>query len=173
MENSATERIYLIGFMGVGKSTIGKQLAGLLGYRFLDIDRVFENKYKININSFFEKYDELLFRKLEYNILEESFTREKTVISTGGGTPCFFDAMERMNRKGLTVYLEMDTEEILSRLKRTKKKRPLVSALSEQELRKAIAQKLEERIPFYSRAKIIYPATDINLNQLVKMITQY
>ncbi len=173
MEKTAADRIYLIGFMGVGKSTIGKQLARLLGYHFLDIDRVFENKYKINISSFFEKYDETLFRKLEYNILEESYAMERTVISTGGGTPCFFDAMERMNQMGITVYLEMEPDEIFSRLKHAKKKRPLVSALSEQELREAIIKKLEERTPFYSRAKIIYPASNIDIGQLAKRITKY
>ena len=173
MQTSSGTRIYLIGFMGVGKSTLGKQLAGELGYHFLDLDKVFEQTYKININHFFDKYDETLFRKLEREILESTFGMEKIVISTGGGTPCFFNSMESMNGAGLTVYLEMNAEGIFERLKKAKRKRPLVADLNDTELMRTIAEKLEHRVSFYRQAKIIYPADGIDVIRLAETIRKF
>ena len=87
-------KIYLVGFMAVGKSTIGKKLAEMLGYTSLDLDDVFEEKYKITIKTFFNKYDEDLFRNLEAELLKTTFEMDDIVISTGGGTACFFNNID-------------------------------------------------------------------------------
>ena len=163
-------RIYLVGFMGAGKSTVGKRLAAVLNYHFLDLDDDFEESYKISISSFFKKYNESLFRKLEYQKLLDSLSRQNTVISTGGGTPCFFDSMDVMYANGTTVYLKMSPEGIASRLKTAKKKRPLVQSMKDEELLEFIKNKLEERKGFYEKAKITINAINLNVNQLSELI---
>jgi shikimate kinase len=163
-------RIYLVGFMGAGKSTVGKRLASLLQYQYLDLDDDFEESFKISIQSFFEKYDESLFRKLEYQKLLSSLSKNDIVISTGGGTPCFFDSMDIMNANGITVYLKMSPEAIASRLKIAKKKRPLVQSSSDDELVEFIQKKLEERKGFYEKAAITINAISLNVKQLSEKI---
>lgn len=170
MESEINLRIYLVGFMGVGKSTVGKKLAKQLGFKFVDLDDVFEKKYKINIHTFFDKYGEDLFRKLEYKLLVETLKLKNTVISTGGGTACFFDAMKFMNDNGLSIYLEMTTDELVNRLKDAKRKRPLVMNKTEFELQEIVNKKLAERKIFYKQAHLTVPAFDIDLEKLVELI---
>lgn len=164
-------RIYIIGFMGVGKSTVGKKLANKLGFEFLDTDKVFEKKYKLSINNFFNKYGEELFRKLEGEILQSTFQKENCVISTGGGLPCSSNAISDINRNGVSIFLKMESKAIHSRLRLSKQKRPLLQSLSDDELLEFIDKKLVERNKYYQMAKISVPALSINLDQLVKDIT--
>lgn len=152
--------------MGVGKSTVGKQLAKKLGFKFIDTDDFFEEKYKINIHTFFEKYGEELFRKLEYKILVNTLKMKNVVVSTGGGTPCFFDSMKLMNENGQTIYLEMTEDALVDRLKNAKRKRPLVMNKKEKELIEVVRIKLGERIPFYSKASLTYEAANIDIEKL-------
>ncbi len=166
-------RIYIIGFMGVGKSTVGKKLAAKLGYEFLDTDKVFENKYKLRINDFFSKYGEELFRKLEFDILKSTFDKQDCVISTGGGLPCHNDAIREINDNGISVFLEMGDKGIHSRLTASKQKRPLVQMYSEDELLYFIGDKLEERNKYYKQAKIKVPALSIDLEDLITKISNY
>lgn len=163
-------RIYLVGFMGSGKSTVGKKLASLLEYQFLDLDVDFEESYKISINSFFKKYDESLFRKLEYQKLLNTFSKQNFVISTGGGTACFYDAMDLMNDNGITIYLKMSPEAIASRLKFAKNKRPLVQNTSDEELLAFIKTKLDERSSFYEKSRLIINAINLDAKQLAEHI---
>ena len=156
--------------MGVGKSTIGKKLARELGYRFVDLDDLFEKKYKIRIDDFFGKYDEELFRKLEHEVLTGTFPKEKVVVATGGGTPCFFDAMEKINRHGTSVYLEMAPAAIAHRLIHAKKPRPLIKDKTGGELSALIAQKLKERTPFYQQAHLTVDALNINISELAGLL---
>ncbi|HJN05530.1 MAG TPA: shikimate kinase [Bacteroidales bacterium] len=164
------KRIYIIGFMGVGKSTAGKKLASRLGWEFLDTDATFEKKYKVSINTFFEKYGEKLFRKLEHDVLKSTFNLNNYVISTGGGMPCYLDAMYQINRNGISVYLDMNENAILHRLQNSKQKRPLVVYKPENELTDFIKEKLIDRIPYYSQATISVPAISFNLDELLKRI---
>lgn len=163
-------RIYLIGFMGVGKSTVSRKLASMLGYERIDLDDAFEERFKINIAGFFEKYDENLFRQLESELLDSTFEKENVVISTGGGTACYHFGIEKMNKNGTTIYLHMPPESILQRLRSAKRPRPLIKDKDDETLRQFIFDKLEERKPFYEKARLKVDAGSINLEQLVKMI---
>jgi len=163
-------RIYLVGFMGVGKSTVGKQLANILGYKHLDLDAVFEQKYKINIDLFFKKYGEALFREIEYNLLLSTFDLDKVVVSTGGGTVTTGESMDKMVENGFTVYLEMPVDALVHRLANAKKKRPLLDGKTKTDLVKTIELKLAERAPFYNKAHLKLNAVNIDAKHLAKLI---
>jgi len=159
-------RIYLIGFMGAGKSTAGRKLARMLEYKHLDLDNVFETKYKINISQFFAKYNESLFRRLELKLLETTFEMDNVVISTGGGTPCFFDSIDKMNKHGITVYLEMPVGALVNRLQNAKKPRPLVKNKTTNSLNEFITRVLDERNSSYQKAHLKIHAVDIDIKEL-------
>ncbi len=148
-------RIYLLGFMAAGKSTIGKKLAQLLKYHFLDLDAAIQVKTRQSIPEIFAEHGESYFRKIEKECLEETFSHQNTVIATGGGTPCFFDNLEQMNQKGITLFLYAAPQIICDRLINEKWQRPLVSNLkNEVQLLDYIESKLIERHIFYDRANI-------------------
>ena len=163
-------RIYLIGFMGVGKSTVGKKLARRLGYRFVDLDDFFEEKYRIEIHQFFQKYDEPLFRQLEHEGLIKTFEMQNVVVATGGGTPCHWDGVQEMNRHGLSIFLEMPPKVIADRLMHAKRKRPLILGKNEAELIRFIDSKQNERMDCYSQAHLRVNAVNLDLKELVKQI---
>jgi len=142
--------------MGSGKSSLGRHLSRLLGTAYTDLDDVFEERYHIKIYDFFEKYGEENFRKIEKDILIETTLTDNLVVSTGGGTPCFFDNMEFITKNGVSVYLRMTSRELASRLKNVKKKRPLLKELSPEGLEEWISAQLLSREPFYLRANYIF-----------------
>jgi shikimate kinase len=170
INNSKNKRVYLVGFMGAGKTTFGKMLASRLGYTFLDLDIAFEEKYKTTVDLFFKKYGEEVFRKLEYELLLSTFELEDHVISTGGGTPCFFDSMEQINKHGVSVYLKMPPKALYDRLVHAKKLRPLVAKKSDSELLEFIEQKLAEREPYYSKADYIVSGLSVNADFIAGVI---
>jgi shikimate kinase len=145
-------KIYIVGYMGAGKSRFGRMLAERLDVPFFDLDEVFEQRYKISIMDFFDKYGEEMFRRLEYHVLLDSAAMDDCVISTGGGAPCFFDSMEFIKQHGVSVYLEMSAGDLFVRLKSVKKKRPLIHGKSDDDLKLHIDTQLPERIKFYNRA---------------------
>ena len=107
--------------MCCGKTTIGKKIANKIGYGFVDMDVLFEEKYKITISAFFEKYGQDAFRILEQKLLHTTASMDNMVIATGGGTPCFGDNMEWINANGLSIYLKTNEGFIVDRLKKAKK----------------------------------------------------
>ena len=151
MTDKTSNRIYLIGFMGSGKSHIGKLLSLKLGYNFIDLDAEIEKK-GMSISKIFNQKGEDYFRNLEREILLETNNSTKTIISCGGGTPCFFDNMEWMNRNGITIFLNPATEVLVERLKQEKEKRPLLLNKSEDEIQSLIEQLLRSRMEFYQKA---------------------
>ncbi len=167
------ERIYLVGFMGVGKTTVGKKLARRLGYRFVDMDDFFEEKFKIEIHQFFNKYDEPLFRKLEHDRLKKTFEMEGVVVSTGGGTPCHHHGIEEINRHGLSIFLEMPPAAIAYRLLHARRKRPLVMGKTGEMLTQYIEEKLTERLSCYEKADIKVNAVDVDVAALAEEIKRY
>lgn len=160
-------RIFLIGFMGCGKTTIGKQLANKLGMKFIDMDDFIVEQQGMSINKIFETKGEDAFRQIEKETLQELFKLDKVVIGAGGGTPCFFDNMEQMNRHAETFYLKMDTEGLVQRLKDQKDERPLIKDKSTAELHEFIQGTLEKREPFYSKAKHVIQAQNTRVDDFM------
>lgn len=157
--------------MAVGKTTIGKKLAKLLNYNFVDTDDLFEKKYKLSIEVFFSKYGEKLFREFESKILESTFQLNNTIIATGGGTPFYSNAMDKINNSGTSVYLEMPLEAIVKRLENSIKPRPLVKGKSHDELVIAVEKLLSQRVVTYEKAKIKFNANKPDIERLVKILT--
>ncbi|MBN4072190.1 shikimate kinase [Flavobacteriales bacterium AH-315-E23] len=145
-------KIFLIGFMGSGKTSIGKKLAKNLGFKFVDLDHHVEEKAGRSINEIFTEMGEEKFRDLEREVLEDLESHSQTVIATGGGTPCFSDNMQFMKTSGTTVYLQLNGKVILERLANAKASRPLIKNLNDDELRLFIEEKLNERSPIYQEA---------------------
>ena len=145
--------IILIGFMGVGKTSLGKKLAKKLNWQFLDTDKWIEKKTGLAITSIFEQKGEVYFRELERNCIEELRVLQNTVISVGGGLPCFGDAMESLKSFGTTIYLKLEPQEIARRLSESKIERPLLVGMHSEDLARYIENKLNERELFYAQAQ--------------------
>ena len=145
-------RIFLIGYMGAGKTTLGKALARALGVPFIDLDWYIEERFHKSIPQLFAERGEEGFRTLERNMLHEAGEFENVVISTGGGTPCFFDNMDYMNAQGATVFLDVPTDVLFRRLQGATQQRPILQGKTDEELRDFISQALAGRMPHYTRA---------------------
>lgn len=165
-------KIFLIGFMGCGKTTLARKLAGKMAYELVDLDHEIEKKLGKNINSYFAEHGELAFRELERDTLKSFPYAENTVVATGGGTPCHFDNMSWMNEAGLTVYIEMPAKSLAKRLEGGKAKRPLLKDLSENEMISFIENKLTERKSFYNQAKVTIDGINLTTDLLLKAVLQ-
>jgi shikimate kinase len=148
-------KIFLIGFMGSGKTYLGKQLASKLGFLFVDVDSIIENTEGVTIAQLFDNQGETHFRKIESERLQGLGKWDEVIISTGGGAPCFHDNMDWMNANGITVYLKTDSQLLLNRLKSETDNRPLLRGKTDAELLEFIKNKVADRTPFYEKAKII------------------
>lgn len=146
-------RIILIGYMGAGKTTIGKALSKELGIPFYDLDWYIESRRRKTISQLFAELGEEGFRQIEHNMLHEVAEFEDVIISCGGGTPCFFDNMDYMNRQGRVVYLHCEPEVLQKHLMMGKTERPLLKGKSPEELIDFIKEQLEQREPFYTKAQ--------------------
>ena len=149
-------KVFLLGFMGSGKSYSGKRLAEAFNLSFVDLDDYIEAKEGRTIREIFEKEGEEYFRKVESSSLKEMKDQQLTIISTGGGTPCFFDNMDWMNENGVTVFLETPSQLLAQRLLNAMENRPLLKGFSKEKLIDFIEKKLEERNPFYHQTQILY-----------------
>jgi shikimate kinase len=159
-------KVFLIGFMGSGKTYWGKIWAQKNGLDFYDLDAIIETKDGRSIAAIFEKEGESYFRKKETEALHTLLENDKCIVACGGGTACFNNNMQWMNENGITVYLSATPAYILSRIKEEKDKRPLINKLNEGELLFFIEQKLKERKPFYNQAQIILPVIELNEDSL-------
>lgn len=163
-------KVYIVGYMGAGKTTAARRLAQRLGWGVADTDALFEEKYKISVNDFFNKYDEPLYRKLESEVLKSTESLENVVVSTGGGTACYFDNMEWMNQHGLTVFLRISPQAAVDRVIHSRHKRPLVEGKTEEELTEFVQRHYTSRLPYYEQAQITVKAEDLDLENLIEMI---
>jgi len=154
-------RIFLIGYMGAGKTTLGKAFAREMNLSFVDQDWYIEERFHKTVQEIFAERGEQGFRELERQMLHEIAEFEDVVISTGGGAPCFFDNMDFMNQKGETVFLNVAPEVLFSRLKLASQNRPILRGKTNEELKAFIAKALEKRAPFYSKAKYIFNADEL------------
>lgn len=165
-------KIFLIGFMGCGKSTLGKKLATKLGYDFIDLDQVLEDHIATSIGDYFAAHGEEAFRALESKLLKEYNYPLNCIVATGGGAPCYFDNMEWMNNNGTTLYIEMPPIALAKRLEKGKEKRPLLRDMSEEQLIKFIETKLEERDRFYKRATLSVDGINLTPDKVLTYLPQ-
>lgn len=146
-------RIILIGYMGAGKTTVGKALAKELNIPFYDLDWYIESRMRKTVAQIFAEKGEEGFRKIEHNMLHEVAEFEDVIVSCGGGTPCFFDNMDYLNQQGQVVYLKASPEVLYKHLLMGKVERPLLKGKSPEELIVFIKEQLEKREPFYTKAR--------------------
>lgn len=163
-------RIFLVGYMGSGKSTFGSALADSLGIQWIDLDDEFESRYKIAIADFFVKYGESTFRELEHKLLSEISHRSDIVVSTGGGAPCYFDNMKLMNQSGVTVYLSASPELLISRIENSARKRPVFQQMKGENFKENLTRHLESRKPFYSLATFTIDAANPDIEGIRTLI---
>lgn len=159
-------KIFLVGFMGCGKTTLGKRLAPKTGFTFVDLDKVIEQKAGKTIPQYFTEHGEAAFRELERDVLQSTAFPENSIIATGGGAPCYYDNMEWMNNEGLTVYISLPPAALASRLEKAEEVRPVLKDYKGEALIQFIAGKLDEREPFYSKAQIIASGLGLTADKL-------
>jgi shikimate kinase len=162
--------IYLVGFMGSGKTTVGKKLAARMDFNFIDLDFLIEEKYHISIPNIFERFDEEAFRKLEHDTLKTTTKLQNTIVSTGGGTPCYFNNMKMMNEAGKTIYLKLHPISLYKRLTESKKKRPLILNKPEKALQLFIEEKLAERESFYNKAQYSVKGENLEVSDITNLL---
>ncbi|MDX9852786.1 MAG: shikimate kinase [Tenuifilaceae bacterium] len=164
-------KVYLIGFMASGKTTVGEKLAKVLDFNFLDLDQYIEHKHSKPIKVIFEVWGETRFREIESEALREVATLNGNyVIASGGGTSCFYNSIDFMNKNGLTVYLKMEVAELVARLIEAKNDRPLLWGKTKDELTDYILRVLDERKKYYEKAKVTINASNVDVEQLAATI---
>lgn len=156
--------IFLIGYMGAGKSAVGRALARRYGIEHIDLDWRIEQRFRTKIADMFAEIGEEGFRRRERNMLHEVMGMEDVVVSVGGGTPCFFDNMEQMNASGQTIYLQCDVDVLVERIMRSQNKRPIVANKTKEELIDFVSKHLAERESFYLKAQSIWNAEGLRIN---------
>lgn len=148
--------IFLIGYMGCGKTTLGQALAKVADVRFVDLDDWIEESQHATVREIFADRGEDGFRQLERDALREVASLDNAVIACGGGTPCFFDNMEFMNAVGLTVWLDVSMERLMPRLIIGKMKRPLLARKTDDELERFVTDALNARREFYAKSQSVF-----------------
>ena len=154
-------RIFLTGYMGAGKTPLGKAFARKMNVPFVDLDWYIEERFHKTVGELFTERGETGFRVLERNMLHVVAEFENVVISPGGGAPCFFDNMEFMNRVGKTVFLDVHPDVLFRRLRIAKQQRPILQGKEDDELKAFIIRALEQRAPFYTQAQYIFNADEL------------
>ena len=149
-------RIFLVGYMGAGKTTLGKAFAKAMNLSFVDLDWYIEERFHKTISQLFVERGETAFRELERNALHEVGEFEDVIIATGGGTPCFCSNMDYMNGRGETVFLNVNQSVLFIRLKIASMNRPIIKGKSDEELKDFIKSSLEKRLPVYTQAKYVF-----------------
>jgi shikimate kinase len=166
------EIVYIVGFMGSGKSTAGRKLALSLGWQFIDLDKKIEESAGKHIPDIFEQDGESRFREIESEVLKETGSLTETVISTGGGTPCHGDNMDYMLSAGLTIYLKMTPEQLTRRLLDSSGERPLIKNVPDDQLQTFIENMLSAREKWYGKANLIVDGISIDYTLLNNLVTR-
>ena len=169
-------KIILIGYMGSGKTTIGKQLSSVLNYKFIDLDQAIENEAQQPISEIFSKKGELYFRKKERIILEKILSSNSNIVlAIGGGTPCFGDTMGfiKSSENAISIYLKSSHKELTDRLFNKRLNRPLIAHIPSPELLNDFIRKhLFERSYFYNQSDIKLSIDDLTAAAVVEEINK-
>ena len=164
-------RVFIIGYMGAGKSTVGKRLANNLDIPFVDLDDAFEARFRYSIPRFFDHFGEKRFREFEHQCLKEIIVEHaEAVISTGGGTACFKNNISLMNKEGITVYIKMHPKSLALRLNQARRLRPVVRDIKNSDMQKFIEEQLAEREPYYEQATTIIKGESLDLADLISKL---
>lgn len=168
---TGSQTVFIVGFMGSGKTTWGKKLAEKTGRLFIDLDEYIVSSAGMPISEYFKEHGETAFRELESHTLKCLPSSQPAVVSTGGGTPCYFDNMAWMNEHGMTIYFHLPVKALWHRLMQTDiTTRPALRGLSGEELLDHISAKLAEREPYYQQASYTVNQLSLQLEDLVRMI---
>ena len=161
-------KIYLIGFMGCGKSVLGKRLASRLKLDFADLDNLIEERYKMTIPGIFSNFDEKVFRQIESEmLLKYASSNNEFVLACGGGTPCFYNNMYIINSSGISVYIKLNAKALTDRLLNSKTNRPLIKNVNPNQLFQKVNELLEKRESFYSQAQIIVDGINLKPEKII------
>jgi len=164
-------RIFIIGYMGAGKSTVGRRLANRLNIPFVDLDDAFEAKFRYSIPRFFDHFGEERFREFENQCLREIISEHDTaVISTGGGTACSVENMSLMNTEGITIYLKMASKSLALRLNKARRLRPIIRDIQNDDMLEFIEEQMTKREPFYEQAKLVIKGESLDLDELAGLL---
>lgn len=166
-------RIFLLGYMGTGKTYWGRLWAEQQRMNFYDLDHEIEKNAGITIREIFEKYGESYFREKEKEALLQFADKDDFILSTGGGTPCFFNNMQWMNEKGVTIYLHTNIPVLAERLFKEKEHRPLIRNLTNEELISFIANNINKRNKFYTQSNVILDTETIKENTFEEIKKAY
>ena len=164
------ENIYLVGFMGCGKSTIAEKLSKEINFKHIDTDSIIEEQNSMSISEIFKNKDEKYFRNEEYKILEKILNQKRIVVSTGGGFVCSRDIMNKINKNNLSIYLKLNTDNLHKRLKSNYKKRPLLSNIKTEKMKEFINSLLIKREEFYAKSSIIIDCNELNTKEILRKI---
>jgi shikimate kinase len=170
---SRSNILYIIGFMGSGKTTAGKKLASSLGWTFVDLDNKIEEHAGLKIPEIFSIYGEDHFRTVEAEVLRTLAPVQNTIISTGGGTPCFENNMEFMLAGGLTIYLKLTPSQLVSRLSSSSDERPLIRNLTGESLLQFTEDKLLSRSKWYEKSHQVVDGFDLDIPKLNILIKSH
>ena len=162
--------IFIIGYMGAGKTTLGKRLADRLNYQFYDMDEMFEISSGYSIGNFFEKFGEAAFRQKEREMLISHLEDLHAVIATGGGTPCYADNMALMNQTGITVFVDTEFDMIMKRLSGKIYDRPMLKNIPHEELPDFIREHMRARRSYYVKAMITVYGKEVDLESLIDAV---
>ena len=159
--------LVLLGFMGSGKSTLGRQLAVALNFNFIDLDRFIETEENRKIPEIFEMDGEPVFRRIEFSALKRVLSNPRQVISIGGGAPCYPGSLQFIKDHSLSVYLKVSEQQLFQRLSYSSTARPLLEGKSESELQSYISDLLKIREPIYNQADIIIESDAITAEMIL------
>ncbi|MFN4234092.1 MAG: shikimate kinase [Bacteroidia bacterium] len=166
-------KIFLVGFMGSGKSSVARVLAQKLNLSFFDTDHEIVASTGKSINEIFEKDGESHFRELEKLTIQNLQNKDNCVIACGGGLPCHNNLMRELNNQGITVYLKLSSERLFDRLQKDSNKRPLLLGKNESEMKKYISHLLDEREFYYSQSQFKISIKDHNAEEVADAIVKY
>lgn len=168
---NSPKKIVLIGFMGSGKTTMGKRLANRLNIPFIDLDEAIVEQEGEDITTIFETKGEAYFREIEHQKLKEILALpNQIVLSTGGGTPCFHNNMKLINKKSTSVYLKYSDAFLSSRLIASKTSRPLLANYTNTELKLFIKQLLSKRESFYNESNFVVNEINVKVDDILKSL---
>ena len=165
-------KLFLTGYMGSGKSTLGTTLASKMEYEFIDLDNFIVKENHMSIPEIFSTKGESEFRAMENNALKKILQKDDIVVACGGGTPCYYNNMELMKNNGVTVYIKMSVDSLFSRLSVDKDQRPLIANKTDDELKAFIARQLEKREDFYQQAQYVVKGKNLDVDELASFVKE-